>query len=1291
MTPADHPQIDASAAASRVTGVVRGLVIFAYGLFSISAQTLIFREFITSFESNDIIIGIFFGCWFLWIAIGAVLVNKSRRLAELLSANIEILLLAYLPAFILQAALIIHIRRFAGIAPYTLLPIPTALLLGALVNAPVSLITGLLFPLTCRWVRLETAPAVSRVYLLESLGSFIGGLGTTLLLAFGATSARIFLLLAFILLLAVLPSLSMVSHRRRKTVPPVFLLVLVFGLALVSGADKPLAGFLRTVKWSRLLPADTLAGAFQTAQAEYLYGLYQNQWVVVCEGSAIEAVPDATSAGRIVATTLSQNPRAARVLVIGYGFGLCRQFLQLPQIDRLVWAHPDSEYVSRVLHLVPRELGISDTRFEPFTGDVRSMLKRQKEQFDLVIVNMPDATSSVSNRYFTLDFFNEAKCALCPAGVLAICVPGGENIMGTELVSIGASTKLTLARVFRNMVLAPGDTTWFIASDADNLTGDPYTLRQRFASIQNAADVYPPNGLMSIYLPDRAAKAIDAYNAADLTAEHLLNRDSRPLANLYSLLLSARQSDAPVTRLFKHLVLAGFPVFLAPIIVYVLLRLIFILTAPAGAKPSTFDCTFLIFSTGLVGMGVVIVLMFLYQTRFGSLYLYIGAVSSLYMAGLAAGAAVTSRLLQEKRRHNSDVLLAAVLLIHCVVLATIAFGPAESWSHSTFAAAFIVCGLCAGCYFPLAGRLLADRGLAITPVAARLQTADHLGAAAGGVLTALALVPVLGTSAALLVFVLLILANLPAAGLRMFCPTKAAASPALRAAGFTLFGAAASLVLCSNLLAVAGRRLAPALPLRAAQALAGTLRVEHAAASIAPAGKTANYFKTYDANDKFAGYIFSSVDFAPRVLGFGGKINLAIFIDADGRLLNFHVVRSNETPAYLDMLTNWLASLKGRAIFNPQPFADVDAVTGATVSSKAILEALSQSGSAFATNVLGQTSTPKTISATRWLPDSQGAYLLVAFLLTLIVTYRGGFWSRLFILASDVLIGGVVFNAQFSTEQITSLLSFAIPLAAPSGVFILTVGVSLLAILFGNIYCGYLCPFGALQELVGYLLPASFRPSVSTEQMRKAGFAKYIVLFAVITAFFLSRNHDTLAVDPLIRIFSLKFLIDNPDKLLFWVVAVALVGSLFYSRFWCRYLCPAGAFLSLFNKVAIFSRRLPAKHFANCEFGLSHNDKLDCIYCDKCRFESKSGIEYRASSIKNFGSRYLLAVVLIIAIGISAISIRSFIRELPAPSTASAAVSSAGRTRGVDLQQIRTLIRENKLSDHEADYYKKVD
>ncbi|MHC4286551.1 MAG: hypothetical protein ACYSWZ_26870, partial [Planctomycetota bacterium] len=96
----------------------RAFLIFSYGLFTIAAQTLLFREFITTFEGNDISVGIFFGSWFFWVGLAALLVYKAKAVANTLLKHIEFLFLAYLPAFILQAFLIIQARELAGVEVY---------------------------------------------------------------------------------------------------------------------------------------------------------------------------------------------------------------------------------------------------------------------------------------------------------------------------------------------------------------------------------------------------------------------------------------------------------------------------------------------------------------------------------------------------------------------------------------------------------------------------------------------------------------------------------------------------------------------------------------------------------------------------------------------------------------------------------------------------------------------------------------------------------------------------------------------------------------------------------------------------------------------------------------------------------------------------------------------------------------------------------------------------------------------------------------------------------------------
>jgi predicted membrane-bound spermidine synthase/Na+-translocating ferredoxin:NAD+ oxidoreductase RnfG subunit len=1283
----------------------RAFLIFSYGLFTIAAQTLLFREFITTFEGNDISVGIFFGSWFLWVGLAALLVNKVRAAADKLLKHIEFLFLAYLPAFILQAILIIQARELAGIETYELLSIRAVLLLSIVINAPVSIITGMLFPVACRWVRQDQKLPVSLVYILEAAGSLSGGLAATVLLGFGVSSAAIFFMLAFIVSLSVFIVHFAKARQWFWALVPVCALV-----CLIAGADTALMQKMQIIKWDKLFPGNVPDGSFRTAQAEYLYGFYQEQWVIVREGSTCEVLPDESSAGRIAAIGLCQNPDAKRILIVGSGLGLCYEFLRLPQTEIITWAHCDNEYVQRVDRFIPPKLKITDKRLEANAVDVRSLLDKKKRYYDIALINLPDATSSVLNRYYTLEFYRQVKEALRPGGVLQVRVAGGENIMGTELINLGASTKLTLEKVFSQLVLTPGEETWFIVSDSEDLTGNPGTLRDRFASIEGGKGIYPPEALLSVYLPERAATAIENYSSADLPEELLINRDSKPLTHLYSLLLAAKQSQAPVTTFVKYLVLAGPLAFVIPIVVFITLRIVYILKTTQQGGKSSFDSTFLVFSAGFLGIGAVISLCYLYQTRFGSLYLHIGIISSVFMAGLTVGAVLIRHLLVGERKIQPHILLFLVILFHTLILATIAFWPAEEWTHLIFASAFALCGLCTGCYFPLAASGLADSGFEAGQAGSKLEMADHIGASASGLLTGLILVPVLGVKLAILVFILFILANTPAAVLRIYKPEKICTIDTiifrLRRLGYILFGIGVCIVLCSNLLSEAGAKLRPSLPQYAAQALAGELSIKQESSVGGDNARKINYFRICDANDKLTGYVFSSEDLAPEVRGFGGKMNLGIHVDITGRLINFHIIKSNETPAYLNLLSQpdandltWYTHLNGRKLFQPQPFADVHSVTGATVSSEAILSSLQTSAHRFAGQVLGQSLETKLKEKNRLsnVTDTPGIYLIGAFALALIVTYRGGFWSRLAVLCLNLVVGGIILNTQYSSEQIASILSLQAPAVGLSGTFLLVTGIPILVLFFGNIFCGYICPFGALQELLGYVVPKRFKPTISIETMQKARFVKYGVLLVVIIVFFFSRNRTTLAADPLISIFNFQFWQLSILEPLLLIVAMALIGSVFYTRFWCRYLCAVGAFLSLFNKVIILQRYVPVKKFGNCEFGLTGKDQMDCIYCDRCRYQAKAAVKKEHMPRLHHApekavSRYFVIGVLIAAIFISTVSISRFSQVIGAGIGKSAGAQSAGgEPRDVDLQRIRTMIEQNRLSDREAEFYKKVE
>jgi len=66
------------------------------------------------------------------------------------------------------------------------------------------------------------------------------------------------------------------------------------------------------------------------------------------------------------------------------------------------------------------------------------------------------------------------------------------------------------------------------------------------------------------------------------------------------------------------------------------------------------------------------------------------------------------------------------------------------------------------------------------------------------------------------------------------------------------------------------------------------------------------------------------------------------------------------------------------------------------------------------------------------------------------------------------------------------------------------------------------------------------------------------------------------------------------------LTAVTLAGALFYYRFWCRYFCPLGAFLALFNKLAVLQRLGPKRRFEHCDLGVHGKHDVDCIRCHRC-------------------------------------------------------------------------------------------
>ncbi|MCP4696199.1 MAG: 4Fe-4S binding protein, partial [Gammaproteobacteria bacterium] len=156
--------------------------------------------------------------------------------------------------------------------------------------------------------------------------------------------------------------------------------------------------------------------------------------------------------------------------------------------------------------------------------------------------------------------------------------------------------------------------------------------------------------------------------------------------------------------------------------------------------------------------------------------------------------------------------------------------------------------------------------------------------------------------------------------------------------------------------------------------------------------------------------------------------------------------------------------------------------------------------------------------------------------------------------------------------------------------------VVLTSLLFGQVYCGYVCPFGALQEFIsrlGRLL--SLRAYAERGLEMHMRYVKYIFLASALSAGWVTGEILWISFNPMQHFFNFHW-----RGWIAAITAVSLTGALFYYRFWCRCFCPLGAFLALGNKLALLHRFTPKRRFKHCDLGVRDEFDVDCIRCSRC-------------------------------------------------------------------------------------------
>ena len=241
-------------------------------------------------------------------------------------------------------------------------------------------------------------------------------------------------------------------------------------------------------------------------------------------------------------------------------------------------------------------------------------------------------------------------------------------------------------------------------------------------------------------------------------------------------------------------------------------------------------------------------------------------------------------------------------------------------------------------------------------------------------------------------------------------------------------------------------------------------------------------------------------------------------------------------------------------------------------------------------------------------------------------------WSRVGLVLLVVLLAGAAFFTKHAALRWVSLAATLVLLGWVDGGFlsishvtgfiwvglsavrsdvallVLTVVTVATVVLWGRLFCGFLCPFGALQDFIDRAVPRRFKRELPDGLHRAAWKAKYVILVVILGAAALGVQ---VSLYQYFEPFGTVFFVGT--NALLWVIAAAvLTASAVIPRFYCRYLCPLGALLATGSLISLsrIKRVAQCDHCHVCEQRCPTRAIVgprisfaECVRCNVCEVQ----------------------------------------------------------------------------------------
>jgi spermidine synthase len=664
------------------------LVTAAAGMATLTTQLLSIREFLTQLQGNEFVIALVLFNWLVWGGLGMLAARGfSRRFTPTAGRLIQLCLglAALAPVHLMAIRLLPRLLFIPGAS----VGFEASLAFSFGVSGPYGFAVGLALPYGLFVLRRDhpTFPG-TLIYLADNAGDVAGGALFAFVLVYLTTPFQA-LAIAHVALIPAVWLLGKATRDRGGMWPmaAVACLLLGMGLAAEDASLRPVAGEL--VFW-RESPYGRLCVVKDNGQV-----------TVFEDGVPATFSQDAAGAEEAVHYALVQPERVGRVLMISAEAGMMAEAAKhRPEAVDWVEINPQTASLRQRFGLIEAIPGLN-----LILKDGRRFLAETDRRYDAIIVSLPEPATFQVNRFFTDRFFALARRHLTDQGVLSFAVRGYDNVISATQRQKIALLRATAGLHFNHIGLIPGNRLYFICGRHPIHTDIPARLADRGIATQYLADYFDGNV---------TAERLAHVNAGG-DAQGAPNRDFQP-------------------RLLRIVWAEWFAIFgSSPAFFLAALAVAALVYLKRLARPD-----FVLFSTGFALMGSETLVIFAFQVFFGHIYLQIGLIVTIFLAGLFPGALAARRLKTNVRQRLLVGDLALILLTAAFAAALVVMAdglPAGVYWGFGFAAA-LVCGY----QFPLVLELGGQKDSATT----RAFAADLMGAAAGTLVTSVVLVPYTG-------------------------------------------------------------------------------------------------------------------------------------------------------------------------------------------------------------------------------------------------------------------------------------------------------------------------------------------------------------------------------------------------------------------------------------------------------------------------------------------------------------------------------------------------------------------